>query len=378
MDLSSSPAFATAPATWLVTGGAGFIGSRVARAILETTPHRVVVLDALTYAGNLSSLGDLLLDPRLSFTQGDITDEAVVRRVFERHRPGAVLHLAAESHVDRSIDGPRAFVRTNVAGTLELLEGARRHFGSLEGAARDAFRFVHVSTDEVHGSLGATGAFDEHSTYAPNSPYAASKAAADHLVRAWHRTYGLPTVITNCSNNYGPNQHPEKLIPLMTLNALEGKRLPVYGTGNQVRDWLHVDDHAQGLVTAAWRADPGTRWLFGGSAERTNLEVVKAICAALEDLRPADENLALLTRRIPRYQDLIVHVADRPGHDLRYAVDATRTQHELGWAPSRTFERGIRETVCWYLEHGDWCESVQSKGYRRERLGAAPTPAAAR
>ena len=369
-----APTDADAPrdvGTWLVTGGAGFIGSRVVRHILAHTPHRVVVLDLLTYAGNLATITDLADHPRFVFVRGDVANEEFVRGVFATYAPTAVLHLAAESHVDRSIDGPRAFVRTNVSGTLELLEAARHHWNRLTGPAKDAFRFLHVSTDEVHGSLGATGAFDEASPYEPNSPYAASKAAADHLVRAWYRTYGLPTITTNCSNNYGPFQFPEKLIPLLTLNAVEGRPLPVYGDGGQVRDWLHVDDHARGLVTALQHGAPGTRWLFGGGAERTNLEVVRAICAALERLRPAATNPALAATGIARYEDLITHVADRPGHDRRYAVDAGATRRGLGWAPSYGFDAGIEDTVRWYLEHGAWCAAVQSRGYRRERLGAA-------
>ncbi|MFO0933350.1 MAG: dTDP-glucose 4,6-dehydratase [Planctomycetota bacterium] len=354
----------------MVTGGAGFIGSRVVRQVLATTPHRVVVLDLLTYAGNLATIADLADHPRFAFVRGDIANEEFVRGVFATYRPTAVLHLAAESHVDRSIDGPRAFVRTNVSGTLELLEAARHHWTRLTGPEKDAFRLLHVSTDEVHGSLGTTGAFDEASPYEPNSPYAASKAAADHLVRAWHRTYGLPTITTNCSNNYGPCQYPEKLIPLLTLNAVEGRPLPVYGDGGQVRDWLHVDDHARGLVTALERGAPGTRWLFGGGAERTNLEVVRAICAALERLRPAATNPALAAVGATRYEDLVTHVADRPGHDRRYAVDASATRRGLGWAPTFGFDAGIEDTVRWYLEHGAWCTAVQSRGYRRERLGA--------
>ena len=363
------PAAQSTPSTWVVTGGAGFIGSRVVRTILAETPHEVVVLDALTYAGHLASLADVAVHPRFRFVRGDVADATLLEAVFQRHRPAAVLHLAAETHVDRSIDGPRAFVKTNVSGTLELLEASRRHWSWLVGRERERFRFLHVSTDEVHGTLGTAGAFTEASSYEPNSPYAASKAAADHLVRAWNRTYGLPTITTNCSNNYGPHQFPEKLIPLMTLNALEGRDLPVYGDGGQVRDWLHVDDHARGLVTAVGRAAPGTRWLFGGGAERTNLQVVHAICAALEALRPAAHNDALRARGLARYTDLLVHVTDRPGHDRRYAVDASATRRGLGWAPTRSFEDGIRETVRWYLENTRWSDAVQGKGFRRERLG---------
>jgi dTDP-glucose 4,6-dehydratase len=358
--------------TLLVTGGAGFIGANVVRAALAGTDWRVVVLDALTYAGHRESLADVERDPRFAFVRGDVADPDAVESVFRAHEPRYVLHLAAESHVDRSIDGPREFVRTNVVGTHEMLVGARAHVDRRGAAERERFRFVHVSTDEVFGALGPTGRFDERSPHAPRSPYAASKAGADHLAAAYHETYGLPVLVTNCSNNYGPWQFPEKLIPLMALTALEGRPLPVYGDGRQVRDWLHVEDHAAGLLAALRRGRPGERYLFGGEAERTNLEVVEAICEALERRRPARDQAVLASRGIARWRDLVTHVADRPGHDRRYAVDASKARRDLGWAPTRSFASGIDATVGWYLDHAAWCEAVQDKGYRRERLGVLP------
>lgn len=352
--------------TVLITGGAGFIGANVVRAALATTSWRVVVFDLLTYAGHRESLADVAGDPRFDFVLGDVADPAAVGAVFAAYAPNYVLHLAAESHVDRSIDGPRAFVRTNVVGTHELLAAARAHTDRLDPTTRARFRFVHVSTDEVFGTLGPTGRFDERSPHAPRSPYAASKAAADHLAAAYVETYGLPVIVTNCSNNYGPFQFPEKLIPLLILNALDGKPLPVYGDGGQVRDWLHVEDHARGLLQALERGRPGERYLFGGGAERTNLEVVEAVCAALERRRP---------RAAGRYRDLVRHVADRPGHDRRYAVDASHARRTLGWAPTHDFAGGLDATVGWYLDHLDWCRAVEAKGYRRERLGAPSPPA---
>ena len=346
----------------LITGGAGFIGSAVVRKLIaETDAERVVNLDALTYAGNLDSLAAVAGDARHVFVHGDICDATLVRRVFEEHRPDAVLHLAAESHVDRSIDGPGDFIRTNLVGTFTLLEAARRHWLGLEAAERERFRFVHVSTDEVFGSLGADGHFTEATPYAPNSPYSASKAGSDHLARAWHHTYGLPVLITNCSNNYGPYQFPEKLIPLMVLNALEGRELPVYGRGENVRDWLHVEDHAEALLTVLARGRPGEMYAIGGDCERTNLEVVREICRMVDELAP-DAAIG------PR-ERLIRFVTDRPGHDLRYAIDARKIRRELGWSPRESFESGLRRTVAWYLENRAWWERVRSGAYRGERLG---------
>lgn len=346
--------------TILVTGGAGFIGSNLIYRLLEDAEARVVNLDALTYAGNAESLAAAARDPRYSFVRGDICAPGVAAGLLAEARPQAVLHLAAESHVDRSIDGPAEFLRANVQGTFTLLEAALEHWRSLSGEQRDAFRFVHVSTDEVYGSLGREGAFREDTPYAPNSPYSASKAASDHFARAWHHTYGLPVIITNCSNNYGPRQFPEKLIPLMILNALEGRELPLYGDGRQVRDWLFVRDHCDGLLAALRRGRPGESYNFGGDAERENVQVVRAICALLDELRP---DAAGARAR------LIRHVQDRPGHDRRYAMDASKARRELAWAPRETFEHGLRLTVRWYLENLDWCRSVQDGSYRRERLG---------
>ncbi len=342
-----------------MTGGAGFIGSAVVRRLVGDGYRRVVTVDALTYAGHRESLAGADGAPNHRFVQLDITDAAGVRSLFEEERPDAVLHLAAESHVDRSIDGPEAFVRTNVLGTQHLLDAARRHLATLDGSGRDAFRFLHVSTDEVYGSLAAEGAFTESSPYRPRSPYAASKAGADHLARAYWHTYGLPVLVTNCSNNYGPYQYPEKLIPLTLLRALAGEPVPVYGDGTNVRDWLHVEDHVDGLLAVLGRGRPGETYLIGGSSERSNLQVVHAILDALADLVPAERD----------YRDLIRFVPDRPGHDFRYAVDATRIRRELGWRPQQSFEEGITSTVKWYLEHGDWCTSVTAGRYRLERLG---------
>ncbi|HVS02286.1 MAG TPA: dTDP-glucose 4,6-dehydratase [Thermoanaerobaculia bacterium] len=355
--------------TLLVTGGAGFIGCNFARLALAETPSAVVVLDKLTYAGHRESLADLAGKPRFHFVQGDIADRPQVRRLFAEHRPAAVVNFAAESHVDRSIDGPEAFLRTNVVGTFELLEAARHHLAGRPEEERRAFRFLHVSTDEVYGSLGAEGEFCEDTPYAPNSPYAASKAAADHFVRAWGETYSLPVLITNCSNNYGPYQFPEKLIPLMALNALEGAPLPIYGDGGNVRDWLHVEDHCRGILTVLERGRPGEKYNLGGGNERTNLAVVDALCAALEALRPAADNPALRERGIASYAHLKTFVADRPGHDRRYAIDAGKVRRELEWRPRHDFESGLRHAVAWYLDHPDWVEAVQARGYRRQRLG---------
>jgi dTDP-glucose 4,6-dehydratase len=358
--------------TLLVTGGAGFIGCNFVRLALAETGARVIVLDKLTYAGSLENLADVWGNPRLRFVAGDIADRALVRRVFAEERPSAVLNFAAESHVDRSIDDPSAFIQTNVVGAFELLEAARHH-----AARDDGFRFLHVSTDEVYGSLGPAGAFSETTPYAPNSPYAASKAAADHLVRAYRETYGLPALITNCSNNYGPYQYPEKLVPLMVLNAVEGRALPIYGDGGNVRDWLHVEDHCRGLLAALSQGRPGEKYNLGGRSERTNLEIVDTLCAVLERELPAAANPALAARGIGSYRELKSFVADRPGHDRRYAIDDAKARRELGFCPRYDFESGIAATVRWYLDHRPWCEAVQADRYRRERLGlgAAPAPA---
>jgi dTDP-glucose 4,6-dehydratase len=352
--------------TVIVTGGAGFIGCNYVRHSLEETADRVVVLDNLTYAGHLDSLKDVESHPRYAFVQADIADREAVRRAYSEHRPAAVVNFAAETHVDRSIDDPAAFIRTNVAGTFELLEGARRY---LAQEKPPAFRFLHVSTDEVYGTLGDTGAFSEETPYAPNSPYAASKAGADHLVRAYHETYGLPTLLTNCSNNYGPYQFPEKLIPLMILNAAEGNPLPIYGDGGNVRDWLYVEDHCRGIRLALEKGRPGSKYNIGGGNERTNLQVVDRLCEVLEKVRPAAANDKLRSKGIASYDALKTFVKDRPGHDRRYAIDAARIRAELGWRPQHDFESGLERTVRWYLDHAAWCEAVQSGRYQRERLG---------
>jgi dTDP-glucose 4,6-dehydratase len=345
----------------LVTGGAGFIGSAVIRHILSHTDDSVVNVDKLTYAGNLESLAAVSGSERYRFEQVDICDQAALERVFAAHRPDAVMHLAAESHVDRSIEGPAAFVQTNIVGTYTLLEACRQYWQGLTGAARDAFRFHHVSTDEVFGDLeGPEGLFTESTPYAPSSPYSASKASSDHLVRAWYRTYGLPVLLTNCSNNYGPYHFPEKLIPLMILNALEGKPLPVYGRGDQVRDWLYVEDHARALCQVIARGRLGETYNIGGHNEKSNLQVVESLCDLLQELAPVAQR---------RYRDLITFVQDRPGHDHRYAIDAGKIERELGWTPRETFESGLRKTVQWYLDNQTWCARVQDGSYQRERLG---------
>ena len=347
--------------TVLVTGGAGFIGSAVVRHLLAATGHRVVTLDALTYAGHLASLEGVLDDPRHTFVHADVTDAAAVADAFRTHAPDAVLHLAAESHVDRSIDGPAAFLRTNVDGTFTLLEAARAAWTTDRGM-RDDVRFVHVSTDEVFGSLAPDApAFHEGTPYAPRSPYAASKAASDHLARAWFHTYGLPVIVTNCSNNYGPRQFPEKLLPTIVLRGARGASLPIYGAGDQVRDWLHVDDHARGLVAALERGTPGATYLFGGRNERRNLEVVQQVCRLLDDAHPDGAPHA----------NRIEHVPDRPGHDVRYAVDPTRAETDLGWRPTVAFEEGLRTTVDWYRTHPAWVDAVRD-GYDLERQGLGP------
>jgi dTDP-glucose 4,6-dehydratase len=349
--------------TLLVTGGAGFIGSAVIRHLIRNTSHRVINVDCLTYAGNLDSVAPVAGDPRYAFEQVDIRDAAEVGRLFSQYQPDGIMHLAAESHVDRSIDGPAEFIQTNIVGTYTLLEAARNHWNGLEGERKANFRFHHISTDEVYGSLGDTGLFSEETCYEPNSPYSASKAASDHLVRAWHHTYGLPVVTTNCSNNYGPYHFPEKLIPLMILNALEGKPLPVYGNGQQIRDWLYVEDHARALVLVWERGVPGEVYNIGGHNEQKNIDVVLTLCDLLEELHPAKP------ARVEHYRDLITHVADRPGHDLRYAIDASKIQRELGWTPQETFASGMRKTVEWYLGNEAWWRRVRDGSYRGERLG---------
>ena len=347
-------------ATWLVTGGAGFIGGNF---VLEAIGRgvRVVNLDALTYAGNLDTLSSLKGDPRHIFVHGDIGDRERVARLLAEHRPDAVVNFAAESHVDRSIDGPAAFVQTNVVGTLGLLEAVRDYWKGLEGEAKDAFRFLHVSTDEVYGALGETGKFTETTPYAPNSPYSASKAASDHLVRAFHHTYGLPVLTTNCSNNYGPYHFPEKLIPLVIAKALAGEPLPVYGDGRQVRDWLFVADHCEAIRTVLAKGRVGETYNVGGNSEKQNIEVVRAICALLDQRRPRADGQ-------PR-ESQITYVADRPGHDRRYAIDASKLKDELGWEPKHTFDQGIAFTIDWYLDNQDWVKRVLDGSYRLERIG---------
>ncbi|MDX1645244.1 MAG: dTDP-glucose 4,6-dehydratase [Thermoanaerobaculia bacterium] len=350
----------------LVTGGAGFIGSNFVRLTLAETEHRIVVLDRLTYAGHRINLAEVEDHPRLVFHQGDIADRETVRRLYREYEPLAVVNFAAESHVDRSIDGPDEFVRTNIVGTFELLEAARR---SLAARPRDGFRMLQVSTDEDYGSLGKEGRFEETTPYAPNSPYAASKAAADHLVRAYNRTYSLPTLTTNCSNNYGPFQYPEKLVPLMILNAVEGRSLPIYGDGSNVRDWLFVEDHCRGLLAALERGTPGETYNFGGEAERTNLEVVQTLCGILEEIHPPTDNEAAAEAGYESYDEMIEFVTDRPGHDRRYAMEISKVERELGWSPTVSFEKGLRRTVEWYLENLAWCRAVQQDSYDRRRLG---------
>jgi len=357
--------------TIVVTGGAGFIGCNFVRHLFQRTAARVVVFDKLTYAGNLRNLEDVAPSPRFFFVKADIADRHAVDMVYRDYRPTWVVNFAAESHVDRSIDGPRAFVQTNAVGTFELLDGARAYLANLDAARRARFRFLHVSTDEVYGSLDAAGFFSETTAYAPNSPYAASKAAADHFVRAFHETYGLPTLITNCSNNYGPYQFPEKLIPLTLLNAVEGKPLPIYGDGGNVRDWLYVEDHCAGILLVLQRGRSGEKYNIGGNNERRNVELVDHICAILEELLPAAKNPALAAKGIREYAALKTFVKDRPGHDRRYAIDARKIREELGWKPRFSVEAGLRETIRWYLDRRDWCEAVQMGNYRRERLGLA-------
>lgn len=348
----------------LVTGGAGFIGSAVVRTIINETGHSVVNLDVLTYAGNLDSVAGVAGDARYAFEQVNICDRAAVSAVLQKHQPDAVMHLAAESHVDRSIDGPSAFIETNIVGTFELLQAVREYWAALPAERQTAFRFHHVSTDEVYGDLhGTDDLFTETTSYAPSSPYSASKAASDHLVRAWNRTYGLPVIVTNCSNNYGPYHFPEKLIPHMILNALQGKTLPVYGDGRQVRDWLFVEDHARALIRVISQGVVGETYNIGGHNEKQNIDVVRIICELLEEMAPGKP------QGVARYADLITFVKDRPGHDARYAIDAGKIGRELGWHPQETFETGIRKTVRWYLDNQGWWERVLSGAYRLERIG---------
>ncbi len=351
----------------LVTGGAGFIGSAVIRHLILNTEHQAVTVDKLTYAGNLESLVPVSGNPRHCFEKADITDREAMGRIFSQHQPDAVMHLAAESHVDRSIDGPGEFIQTNIVGTYTLLEAARSYWSQLPEAGRDTFRFHHISTDEVYGDLhGTDDLFRETTPYSPSSPYSASKAASDHLVRSWLRTFGLPTLVTNCSNNYGPYHFPEKLIPHMILNALHGKPLPVYGDGRQVRDWLYVEDHARALVEVVSRGQVGETYNIGGHNEQQNLHVVETVCDLLQELAP---------QRLPagrqHYRELITFVKDRPGHDQRYAIDASKIQRELGWVPQETFESGMRKTVQWYLDNQIWWQRVISGAYTLERIGGA-------
>ena len=346
----------------LVTGGAGFIGSAVIRHIIKNTNNQVLNIDKLTYAGNLESLVEVEDSPNYNFKQIDICDAVAIEQVFNDFQPDLIMHLAAESHVDRSIDGPAEFINTNIVGTYILLEAARKYWQKLDNNKKSTFRFHHISTDEVYGDLeGTTDLFTETTSYAPSSPYSASKASSDHLVRAWHRTYGLPIIVTNCSNNYGPYHFPEKLIPLVILNALDGKDLPIYGKGNQIRDWLYVEDHARALYKVVTEGVIGDTYNIGGHNEKQNIEVVRTICQILDELHPQSNNQP--------YESLITFVKDRPGHDLRYAIDATKINDELGWVPEETFDSGIRKTIKWYLNNIEWCRRVQDGSYQRERLG---------
>jgi dTDP-glucose 4,6-dehydratase len=347
----------------LVTGGAGFIGSNLVRLLVTTTEHTVLNVDALTYAGNRHSLDDLEKNPRYRFAQADICDAAAITKLFADFKPDWIMHLAAESHVDRSIDGPGAFVQTNVIGTYTMLQAARAHFDKLTGAAKDAFRFLHVSTDEVYGSLGATGLFTEETPYDPHSPYSASKASSDHLARAWADTYKLPVLVTNCSNNYGPYQFPEKLIPVVILKALRGDLIPVYGKGENIRDWLYVGDHAEALHTVIAKGHLGQTYNIGGNNERQNIDLVRLLCSLLDEFRPRQDG--------KKYADQITFVTDRPGHDLRYAIDASKIKRELGWTPKQDHTSGFRKTVQWYLDNEAWWKGILDGSYKLERLGTA-------
>lgn len=348
--------------TYIVTGGAGFIGSAVVRTIIESSDDIVVNIDKLTYAGNLDSLLPVAENPRYHFLQADICDSKAMAEVFAEHQPDAIMHLAAESHVDRSIDGPGDFIHTNIVGSYTLLEAARQYWNSLQADSKETFRFHHVSTDEVYGSLGDEGMFLETTSYDPSSPYSASKASSDHLVRAWNRTFGLPVVLTNCSNNYGPYQYPEKLIPLILQKARAGEALPIYGTGENIRDWLYVDDHARALILVMKQGSVGETYNIGGHNEVTNIDVVRTLCAILDDREPAKDGKP--------YADLITYVTDRPGHDMRYAIDASKIQRDLGWTPEETFETGLAKTVDWYLANQQWIDRVLDGSYMGQRLGA--------
>lgn len=345
----------------LVTGGAGFIGSNFIRIALKKSDIEIINLDNLTYAGNLDSLRDIENDPRYTFIHGDICDSLLIEKIFKEYQLDGVIHFAAESHVDRSIDGPAPFIQTNINGTFALLEGARKYWSVLSAELKKDFRFLHISTDEVYGSLGETGYFTEETPYAPNSPYSASKASSDHLVRAYYHTYGLPVLMTNCSNNYGPYHFPEKLIPLMILNALEGKLLPVYGDGQNVRDWLYVEDHCRAILSVFTQGLPGEKYNVGGHNEKTNLSIVHTLCDVLDEKSPRVDGVS--------YREQIIFVKDRPGHDMRYAIDSSKIQKKLGWVPEETFETGIIKTVEWYLQNNDWCKRVTDGSYRGERLG---------
>jgi dTDP-glucose 4,6-dehydratase len=347
--------------TYFVTGGAGFIGSNFVLNLLNAEKVKIINYDKLTYAGNLETLAPVSDNPNHIFVQGDICDRESIRALLDEHQPDCIVNFAAESHVDRSIDDPGEFIQTNIVGTYELLQAARAYWKELQGAAHEAFRFLHVSTDEVYGSLGDTGFFTESTAYAPNSPYAASKAASDHLVRAFHKTYGLPLLTTNCSNNYGPYQFPEKLLPLMIANALSGKPLPIYGDGQQVRDWLYVQDHCEAILTVLQKGRTGEIYNIGGNNEKANLDVVHSLCSLLDEMVPNSPHLP--------HKSLITFVEDRPGHDRRYAIDASKIRDELGWTPNETFSTGLRKTVAWYLENSEWVEQVISGAYRGQRLG---------
>jgi dTDP-glucose 4,6-dehydratase len=355
--------------TIIVTGGAGFIGSNLVRLALARTAARIVVVDKLTYAGHWQNLAEVSHHPRFVFVQADIADRPAIEAVFQQYQPTALCNLAAETHVDRSIDDPSAFISTNVVGTFQLLEVTRKYLARLDDMTRSRFRFLQVSTDEVYGTLGADGFFSETSPYAPNSPYSASKAGADHLVRAYAETYGVPTLVTNCANNYGPYQFPEKLIPLMLLNAVEGRPLPIYGDGGNIRDWLYVEDHCTGILLVLQHGRIGEKYNIGGGNERTNLHLVDRLCTLLEEVLPAARNPVLAQQGISQYAALKRFVQDRPGHDRRYAIDAAKIRQELGWAPQYSFDQGLAQTIHWYLDHRDWCAAVLAGQYNRDRLG---------